>query len=206
VSRLFFVLVPVSVVLLVAIAPAPAAPVPKHLMKPGRELYYPTRVGAKWTELEGDTETASVITNAEEKAGAIHVTVKRTTGTGSAVRDAGTLTVAVSEKGVFRIGVGDHIDNPPWCWLKLPLKSGASWVSQGDRMTASAPEEIETPAGKFLALPVVVEDDNPLPVRMGMEIRRESYTRWFAPGVGLVRQSRGDQHWFVLKSFTPAKD
>jgi hypothetical protein len=193
-----FLLVFALSLLFVVVPAAPAAPVPKHLMKPGPELYYPTRLGTKWAYEEDKCESHVAITRVEMKDGAFHITETHTRKVDSAKR---TLTIMVSEKGVFRTSVNDHKDDPPLCWLKLPVKPGERWYG-GDWFTAADLEDIETPAGKFRAIPVTHESDgNFIALLPG-----PSYTRWFAPGVGLIRQRCGQRDQFILKSFTPVKD
>lgn len=185
----------------VALPPAPAAPVPKHLMRPGPELYYPTRVGTKWVYVDADfVEWHVVITKVELKDGEFHVTEAHTRKSSSVNR---TLTMAVSHRGVFHTGCSDFAHDPPICWLQLPTKPDERWYD-GDWVTQAEPEEVETPAGKFRAIPVTRQTDDPRMPNLG--IPRRSSTRWFAPGVGPVRLSIGERDHFILKSFTPGKD
>jgi hypothetical protein len=60
-------------------------------------------------------------------------------------------------------------------------------------------EEVEVPAGTFSA--VRVEWAFSLDGR----VQKDHHTYWFAPGVGVVKETLGLSTW-VLKSFTPGKD
>lgn len=188
----------------------PAAPIPKHLA--GAKYYYPTTVGAKWVYKEGERgwtrEWAEVITAVEEQDDGKVVTVKRVGNDGVEVE---SLKVAVSGQGVFRLESMGHKDAPPICWLKLPTKPGAVWEyawPQGptERTRTFAPELVEVPAGTYRAIPIEVEiswgPDRPPGVSSGLGSSGVRVIRWFAPGVGIVKQ-RGSNYEQVLMSFTP---
>ena len=187
------------------VAGTSASPVPKPRIKES-ELYYPTRVGTKWVEEhESRGEVHAVITKSEIKGDSRHVHVAYSFKDGT---QCSTLRIAVSERGVYRLAVNDQIDTPPVCWLKLPFKHGDSWDSFGFHHVVGRPEEIQVPAGKYPAIPVELSSSL-LCGQMadggghGLAGLRFSSTRWFAPGVGMIRQVNGAD--FVMKSFTPVK-
>jgi hypothetical protein len=101
----------------------------------------------------------------------------------------------------------------PVCELRFPVKAGDSWVVdipsqegglQGSTGTATVGdvEEVQVPAGKFRAVRVDVTitavDGKPL-------AKPRRATRWYAPGVGLVKVAAGTGVTRALKAFTPGK-
>jgi len=79
--------------------------------------------------------------------------------------------------------------NPPQVFLKNPLVPGDEWTWEGEilpgfhmtaRFAVLEPEVIEAPAGQFLTLPVVAT--------VTAEGESATVIRWFAEGVGIVRQ------------------
>lgn len=181
-----------------------AAPVPKE--KPA-EVYFPTVVGTKRvleTTINGTTsETTEEVTKVEEKDGVFTVTMewpafgKTTAG-----------VFEVTDKKVRRVGVQlPGVKEPDqWALLDLGVKVGDSWVHEpeinGRKLTTTftlgKEEEVEVPAGKFKAIPVIEQK--------GKNV--DKWTQWYAPGVGLVKrhyESKAVKTTVVLKSFTLGK-
>lgn len=94
----------------------------------------------------------------------------------------------ITDEGVFAVGrraLDTTIQfTKPYLLLKHKLNPGDSWeadVSVGSfkdvlKFTVGAEEEIATPAGRFRAIPVL------------MQGRAIGYKRWYSKGVGLVRE------------------
>ena len=116
----------------------------------------------------------------------------------------------MSGEGVLRIAaLGEKNEFREW-WLKLSSKSGLTWETvlpdgETERLELTGVEEVKVPAGTFHALRVEVSVPLGGPgIRGGADFRSRS-TRWFAPGVGLIKAS-GRTWEHVMKSFTPATD
>jgi hypothetical protein len=160
----------------------------------GPAWYYPTTVGARWTNQNPGGESTFVVTRAEEKDGAVLVDLAIVQGG----REVPTQQMRVSAEGVFRLSVGGTPFPTPECLLKLPHKDGQEWefdlgphFGGVAKLTAVRREPVETPAGRFDCIRVE---------RVG----GSAATYWFAEGVGLVKAASGTwEH--VLKSFTPGK-
>jgi hypothetical protein len=177
----------------VLVGSAPAAPVPKHLMKKTEPvLYFPTTVGSKWVYLDnGTAETTYEVASVEDKDGGKLVTV---TGGHSS-----PTCWQVSSAGLFIVSMGKEVCDPPVPMLRLPLADNKAWETEKRNagqlkglFAASGPEEVEVKAGKFQA------------IRVEMEwVGNNKLTVWYAPGVGTVKSNRGLHE--QLKSFTPGK-
>jgi hypothetical protein len=125
---------------------APAAPVPKHLMKGGPVYYFPTTPGAKWVYETGGT---FVVSEVEDTKGGKVVTVMSEAG--------GKLTpserMEVTETGLVRLSGGGSKFDVPLPMLQGPFRVGTTWEiktsgAQGTG-TIAALETIKVPAGTF---------------------------------------------------------
>jgi hypothetical protein len=185
---------------------AAAAPASKA---PAGPDYYPTKVGTKWVFDQGGRDVTWEVTAAETKDGETLVTVSQSIAGGEPETIA---KASVTAKGVHNVQVGPFKIDPA-CELRFPVKAGDSWAvdipSQGGELqgstgtvTVGEVEEVEVPAGKFRAVRVetvvTAVDGKPL-----AEPRRA--TRWYAPGVGLVKTTAGKDVVRTLKAFTPGK-
>jgi hypothetical protein len=188
--------------LVLLLAAAPAAPVPKEKSKTPN--YYPTALGSRWVYKVGETEIVTEVTAVESKEDARLATIA-TLINGKAVS---TERIVVSDKGVYRDQMNKAAIEPPICILQLPHKPGDTWEVdskiQGQAtkvsFTAGQPEEVEVPAGKYRA--VRVDGDG---VIAGAQTK---VTYWFAPDVGIVKLKytiAGSDAILELKSFTPGK-
>jgi RNase P/RNase MRP subunit p29 len=182
-----------------------AAPVPKD--KPGVP-YFPVTLGTKRV-VERTTGTLVLVTEeevtkVEEKDGVFTVTLTSTSVIeGGGKRLGFPATYLVTDKTVTYTFGGEIL----WKRLDLGVKAGESWAVEskgvGDAKvtttyTVGKEEELEVPAGKFKAIPVTEQ-----------RAKSEKKTiRWFAAGVGVVREESESfgKAVIVLKSFTPAKD
>jgi hypothetical protein len=186
----------------------PVATLSAPALKDKEAYYYPTTVGAKWVYecrvQDVDFEEAGEVTRVEREDGRLLVTVgnKRTGNDPAEV-------VEVSNKGLVwqQVGqAGSNYSRLPI--LKLPAKAGNAWEQEPGGPTrsithytiAAEADEVEVPAGKFVAVRV---DTTQSPGKDGAII---SY--WYARGVGVVKWARtdiGSIHFGVLKSFEPGK-
>ena len=184
----------------VVAALAPAAPVPKHLMREqGPAYYYPTTVGAKWVyEDTAGGDYVVVVTKVEDRKGTKVVTAERETGEQRVPEEV----MEVSATGFVRTHCWDGALDPPLPILNVPFKVGDSWAFRfdggGGTKTIGAIETIKVPAGTFEA------------VRVDTDFTRANQRRlthwWYAPGVGLVKMTEDDRIVWLLKSFTPGKE
>ena len=101
----------------------------------------------------------------------------------------GTEQIGVDAGGVFRHRINHIPMSPPACLLRNPIKEGETWKAEiklGDEpvsMTAKTGihEEVKVPAGTYRAISVAIDKKEG-----GTQAR---ITSWFAPGVGIVKQS-----------------
>src|SRR4030095_320665 len=108
---------------------------------------------------------------------------------------AGTITntdlLTVDEHGITcwaRVNLDGELVkfNPPQTMIAAPLKKGAGWNFHGQGGDLKVPqhyevlgeEKIDVPAGKFQAFRIHGEQTTP---------NKMTIDRWFAPGVGIVR-------------------
>jgi len=208
-SRSVLAALPLLLIALAALAAsAPAAPIPEELKAP--VLYFPTKVGARWTYVwsspakrTGGEEVVEAVTAVEEgKEGTKVVTVSRVPRPGypRPVR-----WYEVSARGVYLACEPDSPHEalfrvPRWV-LKLPHRPGQTWddgaAGRPTRMSAHGPEEVEVPAGRFRVLRVEYlwpGDAEP------------TLTEWLAPGVGRVKTRGWHGIGQDLKAFNPPKD
>jgi hypothetical protein len=184
-----------------------AAPVPRESQKPH---FFPSRIGTTWVyQKVGGFASSCTITHVEEKSdGARIVTIGWLDDDGEVQTKR---RVLLSSQGLYRLDVARGELDSPMCVLKLPLRPRQSWdfhkkgrkipEARGTR-TAFEPEEVEVPAGKYLAVRVEAkwkytdEDEKDAPWRA---------TEWFAPNIGVVKFVDSDGDEFLLKSFTLGK-
>ena len=166
--------------------------------------------GATWTYVSGTTE-GKVRVVGREKIGEVETYVLQTTiGSSSSEKEY----LVSDDKGIRMLRQStddrktDYID--PFVRLKLPPAKGDTWEWKGELGKDKASvtfmndgeEEITVPAGKYKAWKVSAV----------MEIGgvKHSGANWFAPGVGIIRQtskfeSGGKKHesTIELKKFEP---
>jgi hypothetical protein len=179
---------------------APAAPVPKGADKP--TLYYPVKLGARWTYQSGSGERVLTVIRVEARGGTKVVHVGH-------VEAGGKLTpfhvMEVSARGLVQTHSGDQPLDRPLTRLLQPADAGARWgyhvnFSQRDEQvgtyTCGPVEAVVVPAGTFRA--VRVESAYTF---LGAA---KSLALWYAADVGEVKME-GDGVTRVLTSFTPGK-
>lgn len=110
--------------------------------------------------------------------------------------------------GVYRDGVAGLNSDREFPIIKYPLKSGDTWsetvrLSSTDiamTFTVGPGRPVTVPAGTFVAVPITVAG--------GTNDRKVKSTKWFAEGVGIVKETfdLGDRTYVrELKKFTPGK-
>lgn len=186
-------------------AVAPAAPRPKE--KAGSTPYYATRLGDRLVYDDRGRDRTWEVTGVEEKEGETIVSVSEVVDTAKHPMEK----VVVSAQGLRKIELG-QFKIEPWLCFKNSARPGDSWDVQMDsqqnlqghagKMTVGKEVEVETPAGKFRAVPVVGEL-TPLDRMNNPAGPAEKYTWWFAPGVGVVKMVWPDGKARVLKAFIP---
>lgn len=188
---------------------APAAPVPKHLMK-GPVYYYPTTPGTKWVYRGGGEDFTLVVTKVEDRKAAKVVSVELVVGD----RQRPYESVEVSTEGLIRTVTFHGKPDPPDVLLKVPFNTGDSWPFdhaggsderpriKGTRDIAGV-EKIAVLAGTFEAVRV----DMSFPAVPGGKVERSKVRAWYAPNVGVVKLTGADgKEIWQLKSFTPGKE
>lgn len=173
---------------------APAAPVPKHLMKNRPVYYFPVTPGATWV-YEGNTYVVEKVEN--EKGAKIVSVVSVSDG-----RKTPGEVMQVSETGLMRLSTGGPLFDVPLPMLQGPFRVGTTWEiktsgAQGQAKIISL-EPIKVPAGTFEAVCVELEQS---PGGRPRTIRA-----WYAPGVGLLKMTENDREIWLLQAFTPGKE
>ncbi len=147
---------------------------------------YPLAVGHKWTyKISGQEDRFVVTVKGKEKIGnqmcfRIEASIKE--------KVIAVEHVAIKGNGVFRYKIDEDELTPPVLLIKNPSKDKDTWKQEyklGKKAASvtlsSTFEGITVPAGKYLALVVngdITEGDT-----------KAKSTLWFAPKVGLVKQS-----------------
>lgn len=176
---------------------APAAPVPKHLMK-APVCYFPTTPGAKWVYDEAGSESVFVASAVEERKGTKVVTVERDDRSGRVAEEV----MEVSATGTVRTHGRSGVLDAPLEILRVPFRVGDVWAFKSGGLegtkTVVAVETIKVPAGTFEAVCVDTA------YTFGGQKRQS--TAWYAPNVGIVKVIQQDTNSTrVLKSFVPGK-
>jgi hypothetical protein len=186
-----------------ATLPLGAAPVPKEA--PKEELYFPIKKGTKWVYDQGKEEKTEVVTAVEhkpkEKVWIVAVDLMNKDGKAAGkekkweVSNQGLVSVTPQKSWV-----SGEIKPRSLQHLKLPHVAGEKWAADMNpepsfRSVTLDKQKVKVPAGEFEAIGVETYLGDKLVV-----------TRWYAPGVGLVRIGDEKNPTYVLKSFTPGKD
>jgi hypothetical protein len=151
--------------------------------------YFPLKSGTKWFyELNQDGKKIKInsqIAKVETVDGK-SLALLETTINGEVTA---TEQLATNEKGVFRHRVNGIELSPPVCILKYPLKKDDTWETESTIANEQLKikgkvidnEEVTVAAGTYKAFRVEVETS-----AAGM---RATTTFWFAPDVGVVKQT-----------------
>lgn len=188
------------VVVLAALPPLSAAPVPKA--KPAADLH-PSAVGTKWEYVRnGDANAvyAEEVTECVETDGVKAVVLTITPNAG----DARVNKLEVRKDGVYLTEASSITIDTPFPVQKAGVAAGDTWTGNFERngvtfryeFTVGKPEEVTTPAGKFTATPVVRK----------LTPNQAEYVYWYAEGVGMVKQTTNGKPVQELKAFIPAKE
>lgn len=150
----------------------------------GGTSHLPLRVGAGWVLIDDKGESTMRVGGIEKVADVDCLRIEWSAG-------GDPYQVEFWEErpdGIWvhgrRVANQDMPFEAPYCYLLGPLEPGAAWeatiaaagVSDTVAISVGEPESVEVPAGTYEAVPVVYETS---------ELR---YTRWFAPGTGLVQE------------------
>ena len=119
--------------------------------------------------------------------------------------------VEYTSRGIFIAREFGFARTPPEEVLRFPVRAGDTWDHQPDAVsgkqqakatyTVGSEEEVEVPAGRFRAIPVVRELTTPAG-------KRYRQTIWRTPGVGIVKvvtRIGKDHQTQVLTAFATAK-
>ncbi|MBI2900421.1 MAG: hypothetical protein HYY17_09555 [Planctomycetes bacterium] len=152
--------------------------------------FFPVKAGAKWTYAAGEEEV-TVTVEGPAKVGEKECHVFKREWKGGSSKEF----FSVTDQGVFlvRLEADRNTEFPdnPVPRMKFGTKKGETWTWKFEQQEGTyenqGEEEIEVPAGKFKAWKIHV-------VAQAGEMKYVT-TRWFAAGVGLVREEmkRGDQ-------------
>lgn len=114
--------------------------------------------------------------------------------------------LATRPDGLYRVSIAGRPVNPPLKFLKFPAQPGDTWTvnseTAGQKIAGkleTGRQQVETPAGKFDAITSVGTD-------FGLSDSKMTFTYFFAPGVGKVKQvvsAGGREAVLELKSFKP---
>jgi tRNA A-37 threonylcarbamoyl transferase component Bud32 len=152
--------------------------------------YYPLKLGTKWhyrkeTSLGAATPHLHQIVKIEKIDGQSLARLE-------ALQHGEVLAsehLSTTAHGIFRHRNNGWEISPPLCLLKFPIKIGESWESEhrfgdekGKVSCRIGAEEVEVAAGKYQAITSHLEV-------METGGRKIGITYWFAPGVGVVKQT-----------------
>jgi hypothetical protein len=157
----------------------------------GRDVkaYYPLKEGAKWhfkVQVMGNTvKLTNQVAKKETIDGVELFRIETLTETGQV---AATEHLRATDEGVFRHRFNGQEIKPPLCLLKNVPRDEVTWNTeieigtQKAKVTCKAKkEEVQVPAGKYQTITVTIEANV-----QGMLVTTQY---WFAPNVGLVKQS-----------------
>jgi len=180
-----------SSAVVVSLIVAPATPAPRLKDKEPR-YFYPTRVGEKRVFMIGDQERTIEVTEVKEEEKSLVVITSGLDGQ----RIRTTETYRVSDKGLFRLAIGNQTFLEPLCMLKLPFEKDEQWKFDNrpkfpdwGTFTSVGRERVEVPAGRFDTVRIELDRNPP---------QRATY--WYAEGIGLVKAVYADGLSCVLKS------
>lgn len=189
----------ISIVLSICSGSTSGAPVPPGAYPP---IYFPTQVGTRWVYLyPSSQEGIEIIKNVERCHECSVVTIEYFDENGKSLVQVLSVSrekVCVIEDWVCKYG-------DPLPWVKTAAKPRDSWqiatwykfkgadkyaVGKAGTFTYLRTEKVKVPAGEFQAMCIEARG-----------IMGWSETRWYAPGVGLVKRINNANQTIVLKSF-----
>jgi serine/threonine protein kinase len=154
--------------------------------------YYPLTPGTKW-HYRGVTSDVADVQSTIQVADIERINGQAVLARLEAIERGIVLAteyVSITAKGIFRHRYNTIEVSPPFCLLNFPANTGESWESKvriGDvegKATCRVVgiEEIEVPAGKFMA--VIVHRD-----LLVEGEAKYNYVCWYSAGIGMVRQT-----------------
>jgi hypothetical protein len=162
--------------------------------------YWPMNEGSTWTfdTMIGNRKITQVIkvASVKQQGSARLATLEYAMGQ-QISRETYQVTPQSVERVSSNMGGGDAPINPPIPIIKYPLTAGKSWTWTGtittmgqklngrSKLTVSGPTTVKTPAGTFRAMRV----HSALRVEAQGKKLDSPNDYWFAPSVGMVRQS-----------------
>jgi hypothetical protein len=178
-----------SITLLLAVGTATLFGQAPAAVKGKQADYYPLRVGNKWHyQLDVNGKAINMVGHIAKTETVNGVSMARFEGSVDGKTVTATEHLSSSDKGVFRHRYNGQEMDPPLTLMKYPIKEGETWTTQtkvsGQELkietTVGKWEEVEVPAGKFKAIPVLI-----VTKEAGNTI---SAKYWFAANVGVVMQ------------------
>jgi hypothetical protein len=159
--------------------------------QPGESTYYPTKKGTRWT-YKASAETISVEIKKVEKFGTNDQVELETRVGGTVVSNEFVfikLDGGSTPDGLYRVAVSNAEVKPGLLFLKLPPRSGQSWVVNSKlgseevsgKFTSGEEKGVKVPAGSFDTITVSAPD-------LLANGKKMSLTYYFAENVGLVKQ------------------
>jgi hypothetical protein len=162
---------------LIALLPAPAAPVPKHLMPKDEIICFPTRVGDRLVHDLSGAEVVEQVANVEKTEAGLKITLAQQ-------------TVIATARGLMVVEyAGQKLDPPVW-FLKLPHHNDNRWTetwkmgNETWNLETAGWEDVKVPAGTFRAIRVERTE-----VSLVSGLPRGGTTYWYAPGLGCIKWS-----------------
>ena len=191
-------------VLVASAALAPAAPVPKAILKKFPD-YYPLLPGTEWEYEAGESLFTVKVKDYEKKDGVRTGTL----ATFSGENEVATERIRVDAKGVSRTHINGIEIEPPVLILKFGIGDETAWDTKAKvgkdtvdfTFKLEGLEEAKVPAGKYKAVKVTGSGD--------IAGTKSRVVYHFAEGVGIVRLSYGvggGGATMQLKKFTPGKE
>ena len=170
--------------------------------------YYPLKPGTRWVyQVEANGKKVQ-LTNQISKLETIDG--KSLALVESSVNGSITATehLTTTDKGIFRNRTNGVEISPPICLLKYPVTKGETWESEAtlgnQQMKVKSKSvdiaEVTVPAGKYKAVRVDVE--------ISVAGLNASFSYWFAPDVGVVKQTTdlgGSKISAELEKYEPPK-
>ena len=152
--------------------------------------YYPMKAGTKWHyigELPNGRKFVFLTQIAWTKQVDGRPMARVETIVGGHLKSAEE--IGIDAAGIFRYSEDGDAISPPAPLLKFPIKEDATWTTELNirdktaKMTGKTGkwEKVVVPAGTYRAIPVQIE--------MTVEDFHMQTTSWYAPGVGIVKQT-----------------
>jgi hypothetical protein len=160
--------------------------------------FCPTAVGSKWVYLRGSDTLVQTVTKVTRRIDHTEITISEEFDGKITPSDM----LIVDKAGVRRLTSTREAKPAQYPLLQFPLKDKSEWPVDcaGEVGTSKVygPEKIKVPAGTYEAFRIETE------YTLHGQTRHRSKS-WYAPGVGLVRQTLDGEKYLDLVLFTPGK-